>query len=58
MGYYGIDDIKKHSWLKNMPWQKICKIIIKKKLTKICLKKEDRIVQRCAPKVQKEKNIN
>ncbi|EGR29042.1 protein kinase domain protein [Ichthyophthirius multifiliis] len=25
MGYYGIEDIKKHSWLKNMPWQKIQK---------------------------------
>lgn len=23
-GFYGIEDIKKHGWLKNVPWQKIC----------------------------------
>ena len=23
LGYYGFDEIKNHSWLKGVPWQKI-----------------------------------
>ncbi|KAL4472045.1 hypothetical protein ABPG72_007094 [Tetrahymena utriculariae] len=29
-GFYGIEDIKKHGWLKNFPWQKIQDRFIKK----------------------------